>query len=59
MKIESDAIDWNTLKDKPFKILLSNFEQTIKLFKALGLDIEEVDGKYWLNINKDKVKGQC
>ena len=47
-------MDWNEVKDKPFKILLSNLEQCVILMRTLGADIEEVDGQYWLKVNSDK-----
>jgi len=56
MKIEGEAIDWNEVKDKPFKILLATLGQCVELMRKLGADIEEVDGQYWLRINFDKKK---
>jgi len=47
-------MDWNEVKDKPFKILLANLDQCIILMRKLGADIEEVDGQYWLKVNSDK-----
>lgn len=54
MKIEGEAIDWDEVKDKPFKILLGNLDQCVALMRKLGADIEEVNGRYWLKVNSDK-----
>ena len=54
MKIEGDSVDWNVIKDKPFKILLGTLGQCVELMRKLGADIEEVDGQYWLKVNSDK-----
>lgn len=49
-----DMVDWDTVKDKPFKILLYDLPHAVELMRKLGLDIVKEKNQYWLRVNYPK-----
>lgn len=53
-----EAVDWDEVKDKPFKILLIDLPHAVELMRKLGLDIVKEKNQYWLRVNYHNGKHQ-
>lgn len=54
--MEGKIVDWDEVKDKPFKILLYDLPYVVELMRKLGLDIVKEKEQYWLRVNYPKLK---
>ena len=56
-KIEFDVQDWDEIKDKEMKILISNLEQAMNWFRNFGLNVEKDEkGLWWMKVNYNQLK---